>query len=334
MHAEPVARAWHLPTPGGSRPHLAGIQRARLLSAALHVVEEFGCANASVIHITERAHVSRRTFYELFASRDACIAAAIEDVIGLIEREVVAQRLGGLAWREQVRGGLFAILCFFEREPLLARVCVVQSLGGDQEILVRRQALVERLTAIVDEGRLQSERAAQCKPLIAEGLVGAVLSILHARLLREEPERLSGMLGELMGMIVLPYLGAAAMRREQTRLAPEPIRVPEDGASEGELLTSDPLSGVQLRLTYRTARVLESVAANPGASNRRVGGPAGIADPGQISKLLSRLQRLGLLVNTSPGKSKGEPNAWWLTPRGERVARHLSLDHTIAREVA
>ncbi len=68
MRSEPVARVWHLPTPGGSPPQLAEIQRARLLFATLRVVDKLGCANASAIHITERAHVSRRTFYELFAA--------------------------------------------------------------------------------------------------------------------------------------------------------------------------------------------------------------------------------------------------------------------------
>ncbi len=41
-----------------------------------------------------------------------------------------------------------------------------------------------------------------------------------------------------------------------------------------------------MRLTYRTARVLEGVAGEPGISNRVVAEHAGISDPGQVSKLL------------------------------------------------
>jgi DNA-binding MarR family transcriptional regulator len=80
-----------------------------------------------------------------------------------------------------------------------------------------------------------------------------------------------------------------------------------------------------MRLTYRTARVLEVTAQNPGASNRVVGEHAGIYDQGQVSKLLARLQRLGLLENTGAGHAKGERNEWRLTSLGESVARHLSL---------
>ena len=80
-----------------------------------------------------------------------------------------------------------------------------------------------------------------------------------------------------------------------------------------------------MRLTYRTARVLEGVREHPGGSNRQVADGAGITDPGQVSKLLRRLERLGLLENHGLGHSQGEPNAWKLTPLGGQVAKRLSV---------
>jgi DNA-binding MarR family transcriptional regulator len=86
----------------------------------------------------------------------------------------------------------------------------------------------------------------------------------------------------------------------------------------------DPLKDVPMRLTYRTARVLDGVATHPGASNRTIGEAADIYDQGQISKLLSRLERLGLLANTGDGQAKGEPNAWTLTPKGRQVTDSIT----------
>jgi hypothetical protein len=80
-----------------------------------------------------------------------------------------------------------------------------------------------------------------------------------------------------------------------------------------------------MRLTYRTARVLEVVAAHPGASNRLVAEHAGIADQGQVSKLLARLAGLELMHNTGEGHARGERNAWRLTPRGEEIERALRV---------
>ena len=89
-----------------------------------------------------------------------------------------------------------------------------------------------------------------------------------------------------------------------------------------------------MRLTYRTARVLQAAVEHPGASNRLIGEQADIHDQGQISKLLSRLERIGLLANTSEGHTKGEPNAWRLTPLGQRVAQQLSLNMPLQEDPA
>ena len=68
-----------------------------------------------------------------------------------------------------------------------------------------------------------------------------------------------------------------------------------------------------MRLTYRTLRVLGAVAERPGASNREVGAAAGMTDQGQISKLLARLEGLGLIANVGAGHVKGAPNGGCMT---------------------
>ncbi len=305
------------------REQLVEIQRSRLLAAAVVAVDELGYADTTVSDVTSRARVSRRTFYELFANREECLAAVLEDVVALVEGDLAAAGLGGLVWRERVRGGLWAILSFLDREPALARVCVVQALRGGAEVLGRREEVLARLAGVVDEGRVEGARGGGCSALTAEGVVGAAFAIVYARLLRGEREPLTGLLGELMGIVVLPYLGAAAARREQARPAPAGSLGAGDGSGVPGGVVGDPLHGVSMRLTYRTARVLEGVAECPGASNRLVAERAGIHDPGQVSKLLRRLESLGLLENSGEGHAKGEPNAWSLTVKGRRVAQSI-----------
>ncbi len=312
---------------------LIEIQRGRLIAGAVRAIDELGYTQTTVGQITRHASVSRRTFYELFADREECLAAVLEEVVGMVAAELAAAGLDGLAWRERVRGGLGAILGFFDREQALARVCVVQALRGGPEVLGRREEILAGLAAVVDEGRLEGPRGEGCTPLTAEGLVGAAFAIVYARLLKGERAPLSGLLGELMGMIVLPYFGSAAARRELAR----PALAAERGVSGRSARVArpvDPLGGVRMRLTYRTARVLEGIAIHPGASNRMAADYAGVADPGQISKLLARLERVGLLLNTGGGHAKGESNAWSLTPRGEQVVRSIGMSGVRAREAA
>jgi AcrR family transcriptional regulator len=303
---------------------IAEIQRSRLLAGVVATVDELGYEATTVARITARARVSRRTFYELFENREQSVAAVLDDTVEAVERELQAAGVADLPWQERLRVGLWTILVFLDSAPALARACIVQAQRGGGAIEQCREAVLLRLTEAVDAGRAHhSSRAAAVSALTAEGLVGAAFTIVYSRLARGEQEPLSQLHGELLGMILLPYLGAAATRKEQARPAPESsesarktVRAPRAG---------DPLEGVQMRMTYRTARVLEVAAQRPGASNRAIAEQAGIADQGQVSKLLSRLQRLGLLANSGEGHSKGEPNVWTLTRRGERVAHSMRL---------
>src|ERR1019366_5505325 len=133
--------------------HVAEMQRSRLLAAAVGAVEEWGYDGASVARITAHARVSRRTFYELFENREDCLLAVLESVVEQITAEIAAANLEGSSWRERVRGGLWVILCFFDREPALARLCIVESQRAGQKVLDHRQAVLERLAKIVAEGR-------------------------------------------------------------------------------------------------------------------------------------------------------------------------------------
>jgi AcrR family transcriptional regulator len=305
------------------------IQRSRILAAAIAEFAERGYSQTTVAHIAGRARISRRTFYDVFEDREACLEAVCAQALALIEQELTAASLAGRAWQQRIRVALEAILGFFDREPALARVCVVQTLHAGSLVLERREAALERLVAVVDEGR-EGSRAAGCTRLTAEGLVGAVLAIVHSRLSRREHGVLLGLTGELAAMIVLPYLGPGAARREQKRPTPTPAM---EARGSADIRGTDPLDGVEMRLTYRTVRILEGAHEHPGASNRRLADLAGIHDQGQASKLLARLERLGLIANGGTRHAKGEPNDWTLTSTGKRLTQSIRA-HTPNKELA
>jgi AcrR family transcriptional regulator len=318
---------------GSPRVQLSEMQRARLLNAAVVSIDELGYTGATVAHIAARARVSRKTFYDLFAGREDCLLAILQDTVNGIAVDLARSDPRGLSWRERVRAGLWEILSCFDRELALARVCVVQSARGSQRVLEYREEVLGGLAGAIDEGRHESARAGSIPPLTAEGLVGAVVAIVYKRLLkgtRNQP--LTDLLGELMSMIVLPYLGPAMARKERDRPAPIVQRTSSAVVRDTSASVEDPLKDVPMRITYRTARVLQAAAAHPGASNRLIGEQAETYDQGQVSKLLGRLQRLGLLVNEGGGQAKGEPNAWSLTVLGQSVTQQLALDTTDRQE--
>lgn len=299
---------------------VSAMQRSRLLAAAVGTVGQFGWEGATVARITERAGVSRRTFYELFENRDECLLALLESVVTQVAGEIAAADLSGLSWRERVRGGLWAILCFFDREPALARACLIESRRSGGVALAYREQTIDELVEVVDEGRAESARAGEVATLTAQAVVGGVCEVLGSRLSREPEAPLRDLLGQLMGTIVMPYLGSAASRQEQRRPLPALELAERPEGQVTAIDAADLLAALPMRLTYRTARVLEALEEQPGQSNRQVADRVGIADQGQVSKLLSRLARLGLLSNAGV---VGERNRWELTPAGNRITRSI-----------
>jgi AcrR family transcriptional regulator/DNA-binding MarR family transcriptional regulator len=301
------------------------VQRTRILEAMAEMTVEWGAGAVTVSHVVARAGVSRRTFYEMFPDREACLLAAFDLGVERARARVGPAYTAQARWRDGIRVGLATFLSFLEDEPALGRLCVVHSLGGGADVLSRRAEVLGSLSKVVDEGRAEGAAGSvQPSAVIAEGVVGAVLSVIYTRLqaAEEGPEEepLIELFGALMNLILLPYLGPSAARRELTRPVPK-VQAGTDLGLAGEDRGRDP----QIRLTYRTARVLTAIAEYPGASNREVATRAGIVDQGQVSKLLGRLLRLGLIANTGDSSSRGAPNAWRLTELGERVERRAAV---------
>lgn len=275
----------------------------------------------SLADIAARAGVSPRRLRAQFADVEACFLAAFEWCSQRAGATLAQAYDGEHGWVEGVRSALTAALELIEQEPDLARLWIVYALGGGPRVMRSRAAAIATLAAHVDRGRLESRVRAEPPAITAEGVVGALLVVLQTRLLASKPESPGALRGELMSLILLPYLGSAAARRELTR--------PAGGRPSGRRSHSPRsgravMEGAGPRLTYRTARVLSAIAERPGSSNREIANRAEVVDQGQISKLLSRLEAQGLIANIGGGGLRGAPNAWELTLRGEQIQHSIA----------
>jgi|HubBroStandDraft_3_1064219.scaffolds.fasta_scaffold07107_3 AcrR family transcriptional regulator len=304
--------------------HVAEMQRRRMLNATVEMLAERGAQSMSIAALSQRAGVSRKTFYEVFADREACLCAAFEETVLRIERDVSSAVANERKWLSRTRAGLAALLSHLDREPACARLVVVEALGAGEPTLEARRGVLDRLIAIVDEGRGEAKR--EPPPLTAEGVVGAVFSVVHARVLDRDPRPLGELLGPLMAMIVQPYLGAAAAQREIDAQAHASISetAPPTRAVRVSRAMADPFKDLPMRLTYRTALVLSSIAESPGASSKQVAAAAGVPDQGQMSRLLARLRRFDLIENRGGQPTRGEAMAWTLTAKGRELLRAVT----------
>jgi AcrR family transcriptional regulator len=319
------------PGPRGGGVYVPEFQRTRLLDATFAVVAEDGYRRMTARRVSGRAGVSNKTFYDLFTDREDCFLAAFDQAVAELAAVVLPAYEGEKEWAARVREGLGALLAFLDGEPELCKLVFVEALGAGPRVLERRARVLGNLGAVVDGGRAGVKAGRVLPPLTAESVVGAAFSVLHARLIQDRPGSLLELLNPLMATIVLPYRRHASAARELKYPISQagPRTLPAEGL---DLLPADEpaksgRSGERpdlapFRPTVRTQMVLAAVAELAGRgcnpNNRQVADRAGISDQGQISKLLARLEGVGLLQNTG-GETQGVPRAWRLTPRGEEI---------------
>ncbi len=324
--ADALPRSW---PQGLSRYEVRQIQRIRVVAGMTQVVCRHGLDGASVDRACAAAGVSTRTFYEQFANREDCLLAVFDEAVARATAPMRAAYGRNGSWVQRVRASLLGLLMFLDEEPYLARFCLIQALAGDDTMLVRRRRVLDALAAAVEDGRALAR--SEPPPLTGEALVGAVFSILHARVLEPTGEPLVLLCGPLMSMIVLPYLGKAAARRELSLPVPVRRRSPQRPAPV-QRKARVRKKALEMRLTYRTMLVLDVISQQPGISSRDLAAHAGIADEGQTSKLLARLKGRGLIENVSEDDAKHARKAWQLT--GEGAALHRTVGPRRASETA
>lgn len=206
------------PGPLGGGVYLSQAHRARLLDATVAVLVEDGFEGFTARTVSARAGMSSKTFYDLFSGREDCALAAFDRGAMDLAAVVVPAFESRQEWVERVRAGLTALLGELDRDRTMARFVFVVALGAGAGVIERRAAVLEVLARVIDEGRRGESRAAGELPaLTAEGVVGSVVGVIYARLLRGDPPPLSELVGPLMASIVLPYLGPEAAARELAR---------------------------------------------------------------------------------------------------------------------
>jgi AcrR family transcriptional regulator len=294
------------------------LQQGRLIAALLDSVAEHGYAAINVGTVIRRAHVSSRTFYDHFEDREACFLAAFDHTVlraRSLASDAYRQQPG---WLEGTRAALLCLLVLMEEEPRLGRLCLIEAAAAGPRVRKRRSQVLAELAGAIDRAR---DAASEHDPprLAGQALAGGIAAVLAERLLAPRREPLTDLLGQLMSMIALTYMGAEAARAELS--APRPTVARRTAAPAPEGSDPGPLESLNLRLTYRTSRVLAAIAKQPGASNRDVAAAAGILDQGQVSKLLARLARLGLIENSGAGQRHGTANAWRLTELGGQLEK-------------
>ncbi len=205
---------------GLPREFVAHNQRERLIAGLAEAIAENGYAGTTIAHITRHAAVSRRTFYEHFASKDECFVAAYDTVMAqLRERVGEAFEQEQDDWPHAVKAGIAAMLRFLAAEPNLARLCMVEALVAGPVVVERYDSAIQSFVPYFQSGRdgRSPEVLARLSPTTEEALVGGMMSLISRRIIAGKTAELESLLPDLVEFTLTPYLGsdeAAKVARE------------------------------------------------------------------------------------------------------------------------
>jgi len=202
-----------------SREAVADSQRQRIIKAMVAAVATRGYGDTRVVDVIQRAKVSRKTFYELFADKEECFLAAYDYVFTrLYQGSADAFEVGtDRPWAERIRTGLAVLLDRLAEEPEAARFAIIEVLAAGPKALARRDAAIREFTHFVDAGR--SEASHEVPGITATAVVGGIYELLYSEILHGATAQLPARLPEIVYWISQPFLGAkgAAKERERAR---------------------------------------------------------------------------------------------------------------------
>lgn len=159
-------------------PVPANPYRARLLEGMAHSVAAKAYAETTVADIVREAGVSKRSFYECFASKDECLialyVAASHGALKVLKESIDP----GRDWKTQVDHALGAYFACLASNPALLRTLFVEILGlGDPGLQVRRrmnQELADFVVQVVHAGDAHTPQEAARHATLAMAVVGGI----------------------------------------------------------------------------------------------------------------------------------------------------------------
>ncbi len=181
---------------GLTREEVARDQRERLRSAMIELIAERGYPAVRILDLTQLAHVSRPTFYNLFADKEELLLSAYEDIAGRTTQHIAEAYDRGETVEQSVQLALGAFAELAAAEPEAMTLALLGTFGAGPRALQRRAGTLSALERIVEAGRAQSARE-RPRDLTAKFLIGGIREVSATRLRQGRSDELVDLAGEL-----------------------------------------------------------------------------------------------------------------------------------------
>jgi AcrR family transcriptional regulator len=191
------------------------VRRADYTEALVELAFDRGYDAVAVEEIAARAGGTRAEFEALFATKQDCAVAALE--------EAAASNLGAVrsafehepTWPDSLRAAAYAHARWVAENPKRTRFGLLEMRWAGELPSAMRDELFGGFIELIDAGREVAPDPDSIPAYTAEGIVGSIAQVVVKNL--GKPGRdLVSLIPEMMYLAVRPYLGEEAARRELT----------------------------------------------------------------------------------------------------------------------
>jgi AcrR family transcriptional regulator len=192
---------------GLSRGFVTQNQRDRLAAGIIAAVAEHGYNATTISQIAAEAGVSRRTFYGFFSSKEECYFDTYGMIVDHVEEAMRNAGREEQRWPNRVRAELNALLGTFAANPDLARFSLMAPLSAGGEPIARYQHFLERMIAVLGEGRPESPKARNPSDAAESAMAAGIAAVVVSKVNSGDGERLMDLLPDMVELALTPYLG-------------------------------------------------------------------------------------------------------------------------------
>lgn len=157
----------------------------------VELVAEHGYNAVTVATLTNRARISKRDFYKLFAGKEECFLAAYDIIVSRSVSGIIAAAEGEQEWRERLRLGFLAFADQITSSPEMARLALVEAFTAGAAAVERMQRTNLLFEALVAKNLALADDAPPLPPLVVKGIVAGGSRLARARLLSGHPRQLA-----------------------------------------------------------------------------------------------------------------------------------------------
>lgn len=249
-------------TPGPSNPPdaVSENQRQRLFGAMVASVAERGYESTRVSDLIEISGVSLRSFYDLFADKNACFIGTVSSLVRSTIGPVL-ESPGPDEWAMDSRRRLGTAAALAAAQPAAAKLCLVDAYAAGPAAADLVDEAATRMENLVSERLAGSPRWDGLPPEIGTFAIGTIFEIFRSRLIDNRADRLPEVADQLAALLlhyeapVRPLRSAA--RSPETRPEEREASDHAERALRGfeALLTEQPLGETTMEQVARRAKM-------------------------------------------------------------------------------